>query len=212
MEGVAASLTTVRVLVVGDDPLVRSGLSGLLSRQEGLQVAAELAPEEELVGALEDARPDAALMDLGLQFTVERVRELDEAGVPVVALIKDGEDAAEAFSAGARGLLPREADGPQLAAALRAVCEGLTVLDDGFARSLISTRPASVGPSEALTRRELEVLQLLSEGLSNKLIGARLAISEHTAKFHVNAILQKLAAGTRTEAVVKAARLGLVLL
>jgi DNA-binding NarL/FixJ family response regulator len=99
------------------------------------------------------------------------------------------------------------------------VARGLVVLDEGIAAPLL--RPQGGGaaspaepdaPVEPLTPREVEVLQLLAEGLSNKLLGSRLGISEHTAKFHVNAILGKLGAQGRTDAVVRAARMGLILL
>jgi DNA-binding NarL/FixJ family response regulator len=90
------------------------------------------------------------------------------------------------------------------------VASGLAVLDAAAAGELL--RPAPAAPSEGLTPRELEVLALLAEGLSNKAIAGRLGISDHTAKFHVNAILGKLGAENRSEAIVRAARLGLVVL
>ena len=101
----------------------------------------------------------------------------------------------------------------QLAAAVRAMRTGLFVLDDGLAAQALRPRqtatPALVEP---LTPREMEVLQLLAQGLANKAIAERLRISDHTAKFHVNAILGKLDAESRTEAIVQAVRLGLVIL
>jgi DNA-binding NarL/FixJ family response regulator len=110
-------------------------------------------------------------------------------------------------------VVPRSADGARLAAALAAVREGLVVVDEALATAVL--RPRQARPAalvEALTPRESEVLQLLAQGLANKAIAARLGISDHTAKFHVNAILGKLGVQTRTEAIVHAARLGLVLL
>src|SRR5207249_1167480 len=104
----------------------------------------------------------------------------------------------------------RDADGPQLAAALQAVAAGLTAFDAEVGAAVLRRRASAEPPGEALTPREGEVLQLLSLGLSNKAIAARLGISDHTAKFHVNAILAKLGAGSRAEAIVRAARLGLV--
>jgi DNA-binding NarL/FixJ family response regulator len=97
-----------------------------------------------------------------------------------------------------------------MAAALAAAARGLAVLDPAVADGFI--RPPEDAPAEGLTAREGEVLALLAEGLSNKAIAARLGISEHTAKFHVNAILAKLGAESRAAAIVKAARLGLVAL
>jgi two-component system, NarL family, nitrate/nitrite response regulator NarL len=109
------------------------------------------------------------------------------------------------------GVLSREIDGERLRAAVHAAASGLVVLDESTARGLAASRSPPLAPLEdVLTARELEVLELVAEGLSNKLVAARLGISEHTAKFHVNAILAKLGVQTRTEAVVRAARLGLV--
>jgi len=98
-----------------------------------------------------------------------------------------------------------------LLAALRTVATGLGVFDPGLLRALLAVR-AAPQDSPLFTPREAEVLSLMAEGLSNKLIAERLKISDHTAKFHVNAILNKLDAETRTEAVVSAARRGLLML
>ncbi len=104
----------------------------------------------------------------------------------------------------------RHADGETLAAAATTVARGLSVFDPILAQSLF---PAPVpAPQEALTTREVEVLQLLAQGLPNKAIATKLEISEHTVKFHVNAIMTKLGVQSRTEAVIRAVRLGLVIL
>jgi len=126
-------------------------------------------------------------------------------------LVRDEEAALDWLRAGALGALLRSAEAERLVAALRTVATGLGVFDPTLVRSLLSTR-AAVRDSLQLTPREAEVLRLMAEGLSNKLIADRLKISEHTAKFHVNAILNKLDAETRTEAVVSAARRGLLML
>jgi DNA-binding NarL/FixJ family response regulator len=121
-----------------------------------------------------------------------------------------------AWEAGARGLLPRDAPVERIAAALIAVTHGLAAIEPELASGFLfeAEPPALSGAPliEPLTAREIEVLRLLSEGLSNKAIAARLNISEHTVKFHVNAILGKLGAESRTEAVVRATRLGLIFL
>jgi DNA-binding NarL/FixJ family response regulator len=118
--------------------------------------------------------------------------------------------------AGVRGFLLSEAAGDEIAVALRAVSQGLLVLDPLIARTL-TIAPPSIGldeltQDEPLTERELEVLQLLALGLPNKTIATRLRISEHTVKFHVGSILAKLDASSRTEAVTRAARRGLLAL
>jgi DNA-binding CsgD family transcriptional regulator len=118
------------------------------------------------------------------------------------------------------GALQRDATGEEIVAAIAAVAGGLITLDRRLAGDLLTTPERSQAPTpgrladaeEPLTTRELEVLQLLAEGLPNKLIAAQLHISEHTAKFHVSAILLKLGAASRTEAVTLAARRGLLIL
>jgi two-component system nitrate/nitrite response regulator NarL len=110
-------------------------------------------------------------------------------------------------------LLLRDSSAESLAAALQAAVQGLVILDAALAVAVLPARdPEAELLVEALTPRELEVVQLLAEGLSNRAIAHRLEISEHTIKFHVNAILGKLDAQSRTEAVVRATRLGLILL
>jgi two-component system nitrate/nitrite response regulator NarL len=196
----------LRVLVVSGDPLARAGLALLLGGQEGITVSGQVAPDEEWPGD-----PDAVLWDLGLglRLGLEELRSLE--GIPVIAIVADEADAREALAAGARGALPRTADGDLLAAALRAATLGLVVLDEAFARSFTPAEP-SAELAEPLTPRELEVLQRLTQGLSNKQIAQRLGVSEHTVKFHVNAILGKLGVQSRSEAIVQAVRLGLVVL
>src|SRR5215217_4579605 len=130
-----------------------------------------------------------------------------------MALVADEDAGGAALGAGARGLLLRDASAGQLLAGLHALAHGLVVFEPSLAPSVSPRAPARVTAGvDPLTPREREVLLLLAEGLSNKDIAARLAISEHTAKFHVNAVLQKLGVQRRTEAVVRAARLGWVTL
>lgn len=206
----------IKVLVVGADPLARGGLVLLLEREPEVVVLGQTAPGADLAAALEGDEPDAVVWDLGRgpgAADTGRIRDLERYRLPAVVLVADEDAAAEAYGAGARALLFRDAEPARIVAALQAVAEGLVTLDDALATALLRP-PAALqeAPQEALTPRELEVLQLLAMGLGNKQIGDRLAISEHTAKFHVNAILAKLGARTRTEGVVRAARLGLVIL
>jgi DNA-binding NarL/FixJ family response regulator len=128
-------------------------------------------------------------------------------------LVSDEALAEGALAEGATGVLLRDAEPERLVAALRALAQGLVVLEPGLARTAFRPRTITDGhPLDALTPRELEVLQLLAQGLPNKSIAQRLEIAERTAKFHVNAILSKLGAENRSEAIVRAARLGLVVL
>src|SRR5262245_65058981 len=117
----------LRVLVVGADPLARTGLALLLRDQEGVTVSGQVAPEDDWPTPGEDAAPDVAVWDLGLNLrsSLEELRSLGPTGPPVVAIVADEVDAREALAAGARGALSRNADGDRLAAALRAVTLGL---------------------------------------------------------------------------------------
>jgi two-component system nitrate/nitrite response regulator NarL len=196
--------------LVGEDPLARSGLAALLADQPGLAVVAQIAASEDWAAIVEAYDPEVAVWDVGSAGSTDRAPDFGRAGRPVLALISDEEQAGEALAAGARGVLFRDAGGERLAAALAALAHGLVALEATVAETL---RPrVTAAPVETLTPREGEVLQLLSQGLSNKRIAQALGISEHTVKFHVNAILGKLGVQGRTEAVVQAARLGLITL
>jgi two-component system, NarL family, nitrate/nitrite response regulator NarL len=174
-------------------------------------VAAQVASADRWARVLEAYQPEVVAWDLGASPAGDRPQDLERIGIPVLALVPDEERSAEALRAGARGVLFREADGPRLAAALQALIRGLVVVDEALAEPW-RRRSAEAAPADALTPREREALDLLAQGLSNRAIAERLGIAERTVKFHVNAILTKLGAETRTEAVVIAARLGLILL
>jgi len=197
-----------RLLLVAEDAIARAGLRALAERS-GLSVAGDVAPDDLQASDVEAA--DAIAWDAGTSGTFDSLRRA-AARVPVLALPWSPEQAREALGAGARGVLSRERLDEQLLPAVQAVALGLLVVDDSFGEALLRPLPAADALVEPLTARETEVLQLLAEGLTNRRLGERLGISEHTAKFHVNAILGKLGARTRGEAIAQAARLGLLLL
>jgi two-component system, NarL family, nitrate/nitrite response regulator NarL len=194
------------VAVVADDPLVRSALMSLLSSRE---VNAESVSPD----ALDTVSADVLVWDLGpdAPTATGRLDDVEEADAEVVALLPSASNAGPALAAGARALLTRETSATALAAAVAAVRAGLIVMDPSFTTTLIPSRDREP-LAEELTTREQQVLQQLSLGLSNKEIAAKMHISDHTVKFHVNAILAKLGVTSRTEAVVQAARRGLVIL
>jgi two-component system, NarL family, nitrate/nitrite response regulator NarL len=210
-----------RVLVIASDPLARAGLAGLLADSPGLVVVGR-AGEAELADAVQVHRPAIIVWDTGWQAaeSLERLAQYNDEDAPVLVLLGDESLAGQAWRAGIRGLLSRSASAEQIAVAAAALEAGLFVISPEFARAMRSaplsavTPPAGATPSiaEPLTPRELEVLRLVADGLPNKTIASRLNISEHTVKFHVNALLGKLGAASRTEAVVTATRLGLILL
>jgi DNA-binding NarL/FixJ family response regulator len=205
----------LRFVIVAEDPLARAGLAARLGHERGLALIDQLPGGDDVARAARESSAALAVWDLGAapEPRFDRLGQAALAGLATLALVHHDEDAAEALAAGARGALSRLADGPRMAAALFAIHAGLIVLDEPVATTVV--RPPSPRPAalvEPLTPRESEVLQLLAQGLPNKAIAEKLHISDHTAKFHVNAILGKLGAQTRTEALVHAARLGLVLL
>jgi two-component system, NarL family, nitrate/nitrite response regulator NarL len=213
---VASSLNSSRrILVIADDPLARAGLATLLAEQSNYAVIGQVAADSDLASNLAVYAPDMVVWDMGWASSgaIERLADLGDADIPALVMLADDAHAPEALTAGARGLFLRSTKIGSVIAALPAVLQGLIVIDPALADVLLSPREQAITPpSEALTAREKEVLQFLAEGLPNKAIAQRLAISESTVKFHVNAIMGKLGAQSRTDAVVRATRLGLVIL
>ena len=193
---------SLTVLVVAADPLVRAGLAALLGAH-GVTVVAELAPEDDA-----EAFVDASLDAVVWEGTETPPRLL----VPLLVLITEGEEVNGALEAGATGVLLRTAEGERMVTALQAMVAGLVVLEPALTEFLGAESHQGDAPFGDLTPREAQVLGLLSEGLSNKGIAKRLEISEHTVKFHVNALLSKFGARTRTEVVARAVGSGLVTL
>jgi two-component system nitrate/nitrite response regulator NarL len=206
-------MAQIQLLLVADDPLARAGLTALLAGQTGVMVAGQTGSGD-LPAALRAFLPDVVVWDLG--WEPARLLDalsgfVDADATPVIALLATSSAAGAVRAAGARGLLARDVDGAQIAAAAAAVAQGLLV----FGERLVALPEAAAEAAalvEPLSARELDVLRRMAEGLSNKQIARDLTISEHTVKFHVNAVLGKLGAQSRTEAVVRATRAGLILL
>ncbi|MFP4321134.1 MAG: LuxR C-terminal-related transcriptional regulator [Anaerolineales bacterium] len=200
----------IRIAIIAPNPLARIGLLALLSIAETLDIVADAAGTDTLATDV----VDALLWDFSWDTaeSIDALRSLNEGDStpPILGLLADEADAAEILAAGADGVLAGGAEAEQIISGLHAVARGLVVLDGDFA--LPTMLPAPEPIAEPLTPREHEVLQLLAAGLPNKGIARQLAISDHTAKFHVNAILKKLDAQSRTEAVVRATKLGLIVL
>jgi DNA-binding NarL/FixJ family response regulator len=210
-----------RVFIVAASPLARAGLENLLAARR-VQVVGSIASIETLADFLSDAAPDVVLVDSSTEPFEPALESIVASGLAAdvgIVMLGDGISpvaSAEALRAGIRAALPGDISPEQLVAALEAAASGLLVLHPSHAEEAL---PASAAPSraadevaESLTRREVEVLQMLAAGLSNKEIAARLNISDHTVKFHVASILGKLGAASRTEAVSLGIRRGLVLL
>lgn len=211
-----------RVLIVAADPLARSGLNALLSGQSDLVVLGNMSPSD-LASAQGLYRPDVILWDCAwsadplpepLSDLISDELVSSASGAPaVVALAIDAQQARVLWQAGVRSVLLRSVHLETLAAGLRAASAGLWTVSPELAAGIPVVRAeGSAAHIEALTDREIQVLQLIAEGLANRAIAHRLGISEHTVKFHVNSILDKLRVQSRTEAVVKATRAGLILI
>lgn len=202
----AATLETPSALLVSTDALVRAGLRGVLA-QGHWAVAGEVDSLSLVQSAWLELPFDAILWDAGHAPSLRDVPE----GPPLVALVQDVRSARAVLALGIAGAVLRDSNAETVCAALWAVAHGLSVAPPG-PQPFRPSPPAGAALREDVTPREREVLVLLSEGLSNRAIAERLGISRHTVKFHVNALLQKLGVVGRTEAVVRAARLGLVVL
>ncbi|CCG02007.1 response regulator [Blastococcus saxobsidens] len=217
---------TIRVLIVDDEELVRTGLRLILEAEPDLTVVGTAPDGGSGVAAARRFRPDVVLMDIrmpGLDGLAATRRLLgDPDGVPckvvVLTTFDVDEHVYEALRAGASGFLLKDVPADQLVHAIRVAAAGEALLAPSVTRRLIAafTRraPAPTGPPPAgladLTSREVEVLELLADGLSNAEIGRRLFVGEATVKTHVARVLAKLGVRDRVQAVIVAFRTGLV--
>ena len=210
----------MRVLIIDDHALFRVGLQGLLE-QRGIEVADAVASGIEGIQRAQELRPDIILLDLrmpdmgGLEV-LQRLRE-SEAGIPVVMLTTSNEEAdlIKSLRSGAQGYLLKDMEPDELVSALRDIEKGKNVVAQDLTGALArmvqgdATVADDEGPFSDLTPREMEILCLLAEGQSNKLIARNLGISDGTVKLHVKAILRKLGIHSRVEAAVIAVEQGL---
>ena len=211
----------IRVFIVAASPLSRASLQSLL-RARRVEVVGSGPNLESLWDQPPDVEVDIVLVDASGEHSEEMIGSLrqsqlsSEAAVVVLSDRFEPGRLAEALRAGARAILPGDMSPDQIVAGLEAAAAGLIVLHPVEVDAMFpAAEPASSPLSELiepLTPRESEVLQMLASGLANKEIATRLAISEHTVKFHVASILGKLGAASRTEAVTLGIRRGLVLL
>ena len=212
------STAELRVLIVSSNPLARGGLGAMLEGMPRVK-AVGLAGTAEAASLAGQLLPDVVLLDVGdgeLE-DLDAIARLAAAqpGLPIVALAADQGALAQALGFGASALLPAAVDSETLAAALLASARGLVSIPRQEIATLLPheerIEPALNAPTESLTPRELEVLQLMARGLTNRQIARRLEISEHTVKFHAGAVLGKMNARSRAEAVARAIGLGWIL-
>ena len=214
-----------RVLVSASSAVSRAGLETIVAREPSFTVVGS-AGGATLAEELAEYDPDVVLVELTgsadedvLLMLRALTADTDDGArsTALVVLIDEREpaDGIDALRAGARALLPRDASAAEITAAIVAAAAGLVVVAPDWTNALRSALGVERGAREespALSVREREVLRLIAEGLGNKQIAARLAISEHTVKFHVGSVFAKIGASTRAEAVVIGARRGLIAL
>jgi DNA-binding NarL/FixJ family response regulator len=201
----------IRILVADDHSVVREGLVSLIKRKADMTVVGEASNGREAVDLWKEHQPDVALLDLRMPEldgvgAIKEIREVDESARIIVLTTFDGdEDIYRAIKAGAKAYLLKDTAREALMECIRKVHAGETCIAPALAAKL-----AERVSGEALSTRELEVLQRIAAGRSNKEIGAELFISEGTVKSHVKSIFSKLDVISRTEAVATATRRGLI--
>lgn len=193
------------IVLVADDPLVRRGLAASLTDE--IEVVRAVGTDADVAVVVATTEAVAVLWDAA--DDAPSAHQL-ACGVPAVVLVNDTASAESAVQARAAGVLLRDVDPEGLSAALVAVQSQLRVVDARLDGLLHGSALSGEEPLEPLTPREEEVLELLAEGRSNREIAVALQISPHTSKFHVDRILAKLDASGRTDAVVRAVRLGVL--
>ena len=214
---------SIRVLLVDDQPLVRSGLKMILCAEEGFEVVGECSDGAEVVAAVDARRPDVVVMDVRMKEVdgAEATRRLraipDSPPVLILTTFKDDEVLSAALRAGAAGFLLKDAPGEEILRATRLVASGEAYLDPAVTGRVLAAYRASTGPDPTaqvrlgeLTARELEVLRLIGRGATNAEIAELLVIGEGTVKTHIGRIFDKLELRDRAAAIVFAFDHGLV--
>ena len=210
----------IRVLIVDDHPVYRDGLRGLVERAPDLELVGEAETGAEAVALAAERRPAIILMDLrmpemsGIEATRRIVAADPSVGVLVLTMSEDDDSLFAAMRAGARGYIPKDADAEELLMAIRAAAVGETIFGASVGRRLMPFFAAGGGGRSAaafpeLTRRELEILELIAAGCSNAEIGQRLGIAPKTVRNHVANVLNKLRVADRSQAIVRAREAGL---
>jgi NarL family two-component system response regulator LiaR len=208
----------IRLLIVDDHTIVRKGIKALVATEKDMQVVGEAENGAEAVEKAASLKPDVILMDLvmpgmdGIEATGRITAQQPEARILVLTSFAADDKVFPAVKAGALGYLLKDSSPEQLLEAIRQVHRGEPSLEPAIARKVLQelSNPGQGKPTaEPLTQRELEVLRLISQGLSNKEIAAKIFVAEWTVRTHVSNILSKLHLASRTQAALYALRSGL---
>lgn len=211
----------IRVLVVDDHDLFRTGLASLLSLRSDIEVVGQASGGRMGVRLADELRPDVVLMDLrmrdlpGPEAAREILERRPETRIVVLTILSEEADVTEALEAGASGFLGKDTPIEDVVAAVRAAVYGAAWLSPSAAAVILGRtrraelREPDLGPTVELSSRELDVLRLIARGMDNAEIAATLAISPRTAKNHVSNILAKLGVPSRVKAAIYAVRRGL---
>jgi DNA-binding NarL/FixJ family response regulator len=214
----------IRLMIVDDQKLMRQGLRTLLELETGFEIVGEAGDGKSALEAYSELQPDVVLMDIRMPGMdgVEATRRIHEswpdARIIILTTFNDDTYVFEALRVGALGYLLKDLSGHELANAVHTVADGGALIDPSVARKVVTefarltppARPINDGLPEALTERELDVLRLLADGLSNREIGNKLSLTEGTVKNYVTNVLQKIGARDRTQAALRGRELGLV--
>ncbi|HET8614898.1 MAG TPA: response regulator transcription factor [Actinomycetales bacterium] len=210
----------IRVLVADDHALYRRGLEMVLGQEEGIEIVGEASDGAEAIRRVEELLPDVVLMDIrmprrsGIEACTAIKDVVPSTKIVILTISDEESDLYEAVRAGANGYLLKDVPGEEIAAGIRAVAGGQSLISPSMASKLLSEFASMIKKSEErpqmpvprLTERELEVLKLVARGMANRDIAKELFISENTVKNHVRNILEKLQLHSRMEAVVYAVR------
>ena len=201
----------LRLVLADDHPVVRDGLAAIINRQPDMEVIAEAGDGDEAIALYDRHKPDVMVLDLrmpkrdGVSVVEEVIAKHPRARLLIMTTHDGDEDIFRCLSHGAMGYLLKDAARQEILSAIRTIGE-----DRQYTSSSVAVKALQRMGKPALTEREIEVLRQLAEGRSNKDIARRLSITEGTAKTHVKAILTKLDAMSRTEAVAIAHKRGLI--
>lgn len=213
-------MTAIDLVLVDDHAVVRQGLRSVLEREPDLRVVGEAGSAVEALQVIDRHRPRVVVLDLklspagdteGLDVCSAVRAQFPEVAVLVLTTLLDEHLVMDAIHRGARGYVVKDVDASELVRGIRAVARDESAFDPRSAAAMVRGLSAPAASEERrLTERELEVLRLLAQGLSNRQIGARLFVSDTTVKFHVGNVMRKLGVSRRAEAVYQASKLGLV--